>query len=356
MPLPPPPATALTTTGKPCSAPIARSPARPRHDRARRRAARRRPWPRALSPISSIASGGGPIQVSPASTHGARERRVLARGSRSPGGRRRRPAARPRASSALGVEVGGDRDRTPRRRRRRGGGVGVGRGERRRRSRSPSACAVRATRTAISPRLAIRTGLSSCVPVDRPGDRACASRAGGRARSRARARRPRAAASRSIAGLDAHLVQHRDEVLGGDVAGRARAAPGSRRARRSSTRTTRSRPRSAASTLARPWPRVLWKCAVSSTSSPSARARARRRSARTCTGLAMPVVSPKPISCAPAATSRSRDRRRRARAARGPRRGSRRRREMTPSQRRPASRARGRARAPGRSATPRSSG
>ena len=90
-----------------------------------------------------------------------------------------------------------------------------------------------------------------------------------------RARRSSSSASRSTPVAIAHLVEHRDEVLGGDVAGRARRAPGSRRARRSSTRSCRTPASSAASTLARPWPRVLWKCAVSSTPSPSA-SRARR--------------------------------------------------------------------------------
>ena len=125
--------------------------------------------------------------------------------------------------------------------------------------------------------------------------------------------RPRISCTRARAGeqrrqvdarLDAHLVQHRDEVLGGDVAGRARPAPGSRRARRSSTRSSSTPASSAASTFARPCPRVLWKCAVSSTSSPSARARASKNS-RTWRGLAMPVVSPKPISCAPASRRRA---------------------------------------------------
>ena len=57
-------------------------------------------------------------------------------------------------------------------------------------------------------------------------------------------------------------------------------APGSRRARRSSTRTTCTPASSAASTLARPCPRVLWKWAVSSTSSPSA-SRAAGKNSRT---------------------------------------------------------------------------
>ena len=61
---------------------------------------------------------------------------------------------------------------------------------------------------------------------------------------------------------------------------------------------------SAATTLASPWPRVLWKWAVSSTSSPSSPG-ARVKNAPTWRGLAMPVVSPKPTSCAPAAASRA---------------------------------------------------
>ena len=58
--------------------------------------------------------------------------------------------------------------------------------------------------------------------------------------------RPARAAEQALevdAGLDPHLVQHRDQVLAGDVAGRARAAPGSRRARRTSSRTSRLPPR-----------------------------------------------------------------------------------------------------------------
>ena len=60
---------------------------------------------------------------------------------------------------------------------------------------------------------------------------------------------------------------------------------------------------SAASTLARPWPRVLWKWAVSSTS--PRRSRAAAKNSPTWRGLAIPVVSPKPTSAQPAAASRS---------------------------------------------------
>ena len=68
----------------------------------------------------------------------------------------------------------------------------------------------------------------------------------------------------------------------------------------SNERTPASR---AASALARPWPRVLWKWAVSST--PGRRSKARAKKSRTWAGLAMPVVSPKPISATPAAARRS---------------------------------------------------
>ena len=60
---------------------------------------------------------------------------------------------------------------------------------------------------------------------------------------------------------------------------------------------------SAASALASPWPRVLWKCAVSSTPPPS-RSKAAVKNSRTCTGFAMPVVSPNATSSQPAAASR----------------------------------------------------
>src|ERR671934_2902494 len=59
---------------------------------------------------------------------------------------------------------------------------------------------------------------------------------------------------------------------------------------------------SAASTLASPCPRVLWKCAVSSTS--GNRSNASSKKERTCSGLAIPVVSPNAISEQPAATKR----------------------------------------------------
>ena len=79
---------------------------------------------------------------------------------------------------------------------------------------------------------------------------------------------------------------------------------------------------SAAYTLASPWPRVLWKWAVSSTSGPAVRARP-RRTRGPGRGLAIPVVSPKPISCGAGGDQALGDREHRARARRGPRRGSR---------------------------------
>src|SRR5436190_13902023 len=58
----------------------------------------------------------------------------------------------------------------------------------------------------------------------------------------------------------------------------------------------------AASALASPCPRVLWKWAVSST--PSRGAAAAVKKSRTCIGLAMPVVSPNATSSQPAAARR----------------------------------------------------
>ena len=139
-------------------------------------------------------------------------------------------------------------------------------------------------------------------------------------------------------GRDPHLLEHRDEILGGDVAGRARRAPGSRRARRSSTRTTRPR-LSAASTFASPCPRVLWKCAVSSTPG-SARARAARRTRGPAAGW--PSRSCR-RSRPPARAGRGQlDARSRALVRRGtrPSYGQPNEVEITPSHRRPSARAR----------------
>ena len=96
--------------------------------------------------------------------------------------------------------------------------------------------------------------------------------------------------------------EHRDEVLGGDVAGRARPGPGSRRARRSSTRTSAQPASSAASTLARPWPRVLWKWAVSS--APAPRRTPARRSSRPAPGWPCPSCRRSRSPARPRPTSR----------------------------------------------------
>ena len=67
-----------------------------------------------------------------------------------------------------------------------------------------------------------RGAYSECRGASPRGRRAARGRrAGGRAPPARRAR-PRPGAARSIPGLDPHLVQHRDHVLAGDVAGRAR--------------------------------------------------------------------------------------------------------------------------------------
>ncbi len=86
MPRPPPPAEALTSTGKPISASdstvVSGSTGTP--------AARISALASIFEPIAAIADAGGPIHVSPASTTAWAKRRVSA-GSRSRGGRRRHP-------------------------------------------------------------------------------------------------------------------------------------------------------------------------------------------------------------------------------------------------------------------------
>ena len=98
-----------------------------------------------------------------------------------------------------------------------------------------------------------------------------------------------------------------------------------------------SRPRAPPARWPAPWPRVLWKWAVSSTSG-ELLARRGAKNSPTWSGFAIPVVSPKPISTrAGGGQARGRSRRR-ARPARSPRRGSRSWSLITPSQRSPSSR------------------
>ena len=92
IPLPPPPASALTTTGKLCSSPEGTigTPAAVAASLAR-----------CLSPISSIASGGGPIQVSPASIT-ARAKPAFSLRNPYPGWTARAPARRAASSTSSG--------------------------------------------------------------------------------------------------------------------------------------------------------------------------------------------------------------------------------------------------------------
>src|SRR5262245_7688792 len=88
----------------------------------------------------------------------------------------------------------------------------------------PSRASVRSIRTAISPRLAIRTrsniASAARVMVDRAGgDRVRAERTSEDGLGLARREQQLLQVD---AGLEPHLVEHRDEVLGGDVAGRSR--------------------------------------------------------------------------------------------------------------------------------------
>ena len=118
------------------------------------------------------------------------------------------------------------------------------------------------------------------------------------------ARAPPPSSLREVdAGLDPHLVQHRDQVLAGDVAGRPGRAPGSRRARRSSTRRSRTPASSAASTLASALAAGVVEVGGAVRPRGSSSRGAARRTRATWTGFAIPVVSPKPTSTAPAAAS-----------------------------------------------------
>ena len=214
-------------------------------------ASRASTFARALSPMSSIASGGGPTHTSPASTTARanaafsleeavagmdRLRRRPPRGVERPR-RRRGTTRRARATSAAstcrraGVDVGEHRDGAQPER--------------------VHACARPAR--AISPRLAIEDGVAHharCQSIG-PGDERVGAERPAEELLRARARR----ATQRVevdAGLDAHLVQHRDEVLGRDVAGRARGHRAAAELAEATTRTSGSRPRSAAKHVREP--------------------------------------------------------------------------------------------------------
>ena len=139
---------------------------------------------------------------------------------------------------------------------------------------------------------------ATVLPVDRPGDEDVgAQRAAEHVPHGARS--VDAAPSKIDAGRHAHLVQHRDEVLGGDVAGR----PGRHRApaELAEARLERLAPPPRARRAR--WPGPGRACCGSGRSARrrAERARGRRaKNSRTCRGLAMPVVSPKPISSQPA--------------------------------------------------------
>ena len=136
---------------------------------------------------------------------------------------------------------------------------------------SPPRARARARRAGRgAPRRRRASGRSA--PVHRPGDERVAAERAAEDLLRARARTPAARAGRCRSRCPSRAASRRGPRW--RCCRWRRPAPGSRRARRSSTRSCRRRPRSAASTLARPCPRVLWKCAVSSTLGPSS-ARAR---------------------------------------------------------------------------------
>ena len=277
MPLPPPPAAALTSSGSPCSPANAATASGVGLGEARddRHARPPRRGPRAADLSAHQLDRRRPADRSsePAGIARARAARRARRGSRSPDGSparrraapprrspRRRGRSRPRrvTSQALDAQPAPGRPRRVHRRRRAP--------EPAQRARDP-----RDDLAAVGDQHPVE---HQATPVDRSrGQRVRAERAPEHvAHRRRRGEHP----LERDAGGDPHLLEHADEVLRRDVAGRARRAPGSRRARRSSTRTSSTPAPSAASTLASPCPRVLWKCAVSSAS----RRGRRRRSAR----------------------------------------------------------------------------
>ena len=163
-------------------------------------------------------------------------------------------------------------------------------------------CAAFARAARRSSRFCDRSAATSGVPFDRPGDQ------------RVAAERP----AEDVA-HGARLLEQRVEVDPGRRCPSPPASrrgprsrccrsrppgPGSRRARRSSTRSSRSPPRARRARSPGPGRACCG-------SAPSARRRRRAarapaaKNARTWSGLAIPVVSPKPISSAPAAISRS---------------------------------------------------
>ena len=122
-------------------------------------------------------------------------------------------------------------------------------------------------------------------------------------------------------GLDAHLVQHRDEVLGRDVARSRRAGTGQPPSSPNELSNESTPDSSAASTFASPWPRVLWKWAVSSAPGSSSRARSKNAAHLHRVRHAGRVAERDLLAAGLGEPPR--DRRTRGRAARRPRTGSR---------------------------------
>ena len=176
MPRPPPPKAALIATGHPCSSPNETTSAASVSGSLRPGTPATTPALSAaireliLSPMISMASGGGPTNVAPAPAIARAKRGVLGEEA-VPRMHRTRPAPLDAPSRiALGVQVALGRRLTAESRRPRprdGRAARRGRGPSRPRpSRSPSSWQVRMTRTAISPRLAMST-LSNTAPLPR---------------------------------------------------------------------------------------------------------------------------------------------------------------------------------------------
>ena len=169
-------------------------------------------------------------------------------------------------------------------------------------ARAVAACTAAACRAALC-RAALES--STVVIVREPiasrsgRRRACDCRAGGRAPAGRRATRRAARRGRPRCAMPiSSSIETRSSLAILPVAPAGTGQPPSSPKLDSNDSTPAS---SAASTLASPCPRVLWKWAVSSM--PGSAGPACSKKSRTCSGLAMPVVSPKPTSSAPASAS-----------------------------------------------------
>ncbi len=172
------------------------------------------------------------------------------------------------------------------------------------RRRGPRPAALRMPGARLQARRSRKRGGASVLGCQSTGPATSVWLPSGRPRISCTRRAQASSASQVDAGLDAHLVQHRDEVLGGDVAGRARrhrAAAELAEARLEAVDPGLERRQHVREPLAA---RVV---EVRGQLAPRRRARRgpARRTRAPAAGWPCPVVSPKPISWAPASRRRA---------------------------------------------------